>query len=275
LSPLEPKTVKLYLLGQLDQPSQTQIEEDLVTSATLYDEISIAEDELTDQYLANELSDAERQSFESHFLSAPERRQKVRFARTFRRYVERAAESSHQDTKAPSVETVQPRVDPIAKRAGLFSFLPFQNPIAAYALAAAVVIAVIGISWIGFNSLRREPGGSGKVVAISLTPGQIREDGETKSIAIAPDTESVQLNLELPANEYQAYKAELLTSERQSLRVSEDLRPESVGGKKLINFTIPAELLRRDDYRVRLSGRSAAGGYEPLSSYTFRVTDNR
>lgn len=275
MSPLEPNTVKLYLLGQLDQPSQTRIEEDLLTSATLYDEVLLAEDELTDKYLANELSDAERQSFESHFLTAPERRQKLRFARTFRRYVEKAAESSNQDSKAPSVEPVQPRVDPIAKRPGLFSFLPFQNPIAAYALAAAVVIAVIGISWIGFNSLRREPRGSGKVMAVSLTPGQIREDGATKSIAIAPETDSVQLNLEIPANEYQGYKAELLTSERESLLVREDLRSESVGAKKLINFKIPANLLKRDDYRVRLSGRSAAGSYEPLSSYTFRVTDNR
>lgn len=275
MRPLEPNTVKLYLLGQLDQPSQTQIEEDLLTSTTLYDEISLAEDELTDQYLANELSDAERQSFESHFLTAPERRQKLQFARAFRRYVEKAAESSYQDTKAPSVETVKPGVDPQAQRGGLFSFLPFQNPIAAYAFAAAVMIAVIGISWLGFNSLRPEPRGPGKVLAVSLTPGQIREDGETKSIAIVPETESVQLNLELPANEYQGYKAELLTSERQSLLVREDLVPETVDGKKLINFTIPAELLKRDDYRVRLSGRSAAGSYEPFSSYTFRVTNNR
>ena len=274
MSPLEPKTAKLYLLGQLDQTSLTQIEQELLTSATLYDEILLAEDELTDQYLANELSEEERRSFETHFLSTPERLQKLRFARTFRRYVGDAAESL-QDATPASVEPTAAPFKPIAKKGGLLSFLPIQNPVAAYALAAAVVIGFIGISWIAFNSLRPTPRGSGKLLIVSLTPGLTRENGEIKSITIAPETESVQLNLELPATEFPGYQAELLTGERESLLVKADLRPESVDGKRFINFTIPAELLKRNDYRVRLSGRTAAGTYEPLSSYTFRVTDNR
>lgn len=272
MSPLEPKTAKLYLLGQLDQTSLTQIEQELLTSATRYDEILLAEDELTDQYLANELSEDERRNFEKHFLSTPERLQKLRFARTFRRYV---GEAALQDATPQSVERTPTPFKPIAKKPGLLSFLPIQNPVAAYALAAAVVIAFIGISWMAFNSLKRTPRGSGNLLIVSLTPGLTRENGETKSFAIAADTESVQLNLELPANEFPGYEAELLTSERESLLVKADLRPESVEGKRSINFTIPAELLKRNDYRVRLSGRTAAGTYEPLSSYTFRVTDNR
>jgi hypothetical protein len=274
LSPLEPETAKLYLLGQLDQTSLTQIEQELLTSATLYDEILLAEDELTDQYLANELSEEERRSFETHFLSSPERLQKLRFARAFRRYVGEAGESL-QDATSGSVKPAPTPFKPIAKKSGLLSFLPVQNPIAAYALAAAVVIGFIGISWIAFNSLKPPPRGSGKLLIVSLTPGLTRENGEIKSFAVAADTDSVQLNLELPANEFPGYQAELLTGERESLLVKADLRPESIDGKGFINFTIPAALLKRNDYRVRLSGRTATGTYEPLSSYTFRVTDNR
>src|ERR1044071_3387655 len=68
-----------YLLGQADPEESSSFEERLVTEKDFYDELTIAEDELIDQYLDGDLTRVEREQFESHFLSSPDRRQKVRF----------------------------------------------------------------------------------------------------------------------------------------------------------------------------------------------------
>jgi hypothetical protein len=75
----------------------------------------------------------------------------------------------------------------------------------------------------------------------------------------------------LESDEYQSYRAELLSSERTGLLVKEDLKAESEAGKRVVKLTIPAELLKRDDYRVKVSGRRRDGSYEGIASYTFRV----
>jgi hypothetical protein len=272
LNQVEPETIKMYLLGQLDQAKLAQLEERLLTDATFFDELSIAEDELTDQYLAGELSDEERRDFETHFLSAPERRQKLRFARSLKRYVSQAIGTSAQEDHEPSISYAGDTAEPRSKKRPFFSFLP-QKPAIAYSLAAAVILAIIGISWVVFNNLRPTPRGTGNVLVVTLTPGLVRETGEIKSIHIPPGTDSVRLQLGLIADEYQSYRAELITSERAGVLVEENLRPELAAGNKIINLTIPVDLLKHDDYRVRLSGRHTDGSYEDIGSYVFRVVE--
>jgi hypothetical protein len=272
LSQLEPEIIKLYLLGRLDQAKLVPLEERLLTDETFFDELAIAEDELTDQYLANELTDEERRDFETYFLSTPERHQKLRFARNLRRYVTNSIEvGAHRDDEPPIAVARETR-EARSKKHPFFSFLPAQNPVIAYSLAAAVLIGFVGISWMVFNNLTPGPRGPENVLVVSLRPGLTREAGEIKSIHIPPGTGSVQLQLELISDEYESYRAELLTSERAGLLLNENFKPESLAGNKIINFTVPAELLKRDDYRVKLSGRRTDGNYEDIASYAFRVT---
>jgi len=60
----------------------------------------ISEDELIDQYLKDQLTPAESEAFENHFLRAPERQQKLRFAKALKKLV---AEQSSAD--APVAES--------------------------------------------------------------------------------------------------------------------------------------------------------------------------
>jgi hypothetical protein len=271
LNQFEQGTTRLYLLGKLDETRQAQIEERLLTDEAFYDELAMAEDDLTDQYLANQLSDEERSSFEKYFLATPERLQKLRFARSLKRYVDQAAGRSAKEENEPSFAHPGGATESRSKKRPFFSFLPIQNPVVAYSLVAAVLLAITGISWTVFNNLRPASRAPGNVLLVTLMPGLIREGGETKTINIPPSTDSVQLQLGLESDEYQSYRAELLTSERAGLLVKKDLKAESKDGKKVINLTVPAELLKRDDYRVKLSGRRLDGSYEDIASYTFRV----
>lgn len=80
--------IRLYLLGRLEPGHRfQQVEERMLTQDDYYEELLIVEDEMIDLYLAGALSPDERESFERHFLKTPERRRKLNFARTLRRYV--------------------------------------------------------------------------------------------------------------------------------------------------------------------------------------------
>jgi CHAT domain-containing protein/lipopolysaccharide biosynthesis regulator YciM len=82
--------VRQYLLRQLSEDEQRIIEQRLLTEDDLFEELEIAEDELIDEYLAGELSVDEHKTFEQNFLVAPERKQKLRFAKALKRQMSTA-----------------------------------------------------------------------------------------------------------------------------------------------------------------------------------------
>jgi CHAT domain-containing protein len=95
LSTEEQGSIKQYLLGELAPENRRQeLEERILTDDEFFEEILVAEDELTDQYLDGALTDRERERFENHFLSTPERRQKLNFARAMKRYISTATTTS-------------------------------------------------------------------------------------------------------------------------------------------------------------------------------------
>lgn len=271
----EQDTFRQYLLGQLPQEGSARLEERLLAEGAVYEALLIAEEELIDEYLSEKLASTERQSFEAYFLLAPERQQKLRFGRAFHKYVGLAKASQPQEDLAAenaSAETVA-AVKRLTKR-NFFSFLPYTNPIISYSLAAAVLLIVGGLSWAVFNGWRQAPPHQpGNVYVVKLTPGLTRDSGELKRLLIPPGTDTVHLRLILTPDEAQSYRAELLASERASLLVIDDLKLQSQNGQRFITFTLPTKILKRDDYQVRVSGRSADGNYEEIAGYQFRVVE--
>ena len=257
----EQEVIRQYLLGLLPPERLPQLEERLLSDSVLYEELLIAEDELIDQYCTNELSEAERKSFETRFLLTPERQQKIRFARTLKKYVA---------TVEPRKLAPEPRPAPVK----FFSFL--RNPIVASSLAAAVLLLIVGSSWV-FVRNWRPPGPlqpeSRNVLAVVLTPGLTREGGETKRISIPPGIETVQLRLELSAINYQTYRVVLLTGESANVWSRENLKPETLAGEKFLRVNLPAKTLRRDDYRIKVSGWLGDDNYEDIGRYPFRVVE--
>ena len=87
--------IRRYLLGQLSDGAQEELEQDLLANEELFEELLVSEDELIDEYLGGKLNADERASFEKHFLSTPERHEKLKFGRAFDRYL------SSQVSEAP------------------------------------------------------------------------------------------------------------------------------------------------------------------------------
>jgi hypothetical protein len=271
----EKQTIRHYLLGQAMPDDSSQLEEGLLTDSALFQELLIVEDELVDQYLSDELSPNERQSFETHFLVAPEHQRKLGFGRALHRYMDAAASSEPlEDYAAENLSDENPGVVKPPPKRGLFSFRPFSNPLISYSLAAAILLIVGGVSWLVLNNWRQQtPGQSGTVYVATLTPGLTRAGGEFKRLSFPPDTSTVQLRLVLKSDEDQSYRAELLTSERASVLVVDDLKPQTQDSERFIILSIPTRILKRDDYEVKVSGRQAEGSYQETDRYQFRVVE--
>lgn len=273
----EQETIRRYLLGQASPEDSSKVEERLLADDEFYQELLIVEDELIDLYISGELSEPEREGFEPHFLLPPERQQKLRFARSLKKYVNSVGTTQPHEiaTKDCSEDTAKV-AEPSPGKRPFFSFLPFGNPIVSYALAAAVLLIVGGASWVVFKNwstpASREPG---RVFAVVLTPGLTRDDGEVKKIVIPPGTDTVQLQLQIvSADQYQGYRASLQTSEGEEKLKVNDLKATSIGTSVVVPLQLNAGLLPRGDYYVKLSGLAPGGEYEDVGRYSFRVVIN-
>ena len=76
-----------YLLGELPEEEMLKLEETYFLDEGAFNDLQAAERELIDRYLERRLSEHERHKFETFFLSSPARKERLRFARSFRRYL--------------------------------------------------------------------------------------------------------------------------------------------------------------------------------------------
>ena len=271
----EQEYLRRYLLGSLPPEEIAALEERLLTDTVFYDELLMVEDELIDQYLSGEQSGAERESFEAHFSLAPERQQKVRFARALKKYLSRIDELEPEDVVIAEASLSGPAspVDPSKSKRSFLPFLP-TNHILAYSLAATFVVVIGLVTWMAVNRLKNPGlGETGQVLAVVLTPGLSRslDSGQIKKISIPPETQTLELQLELPKAEYASYRAEVLRSDQTIVATIEGLKPATTSAKASITVPVSASLIKREDYSVKLAGKRADGIYEDVAGYVFRV----
>lgn len=254
----------------------SQAEELLMAESNFYEELLIVEDELVDQYVRRQMSESDRADFENYFLKSLEHQQKLRFARALTRYVEHSAlpgelgvERSPESNAFPLADT-----DGVIRRGTSaprrFGFWPFQSPALNYALAAVLVIGMLGVGWMVLRGLQST--GPGRVFEATIFPGGLtREGGQIQTISIPPGTDTLRVDLTLAAEQYQDYKIELVASDGSSILTREQLKSTQDSGKRFLAIDIPANLLRADIYRIKLGGRTT-GSYDSLPTYTFQIT---
>jgi hypothetical protein len=262
-------TLRDYLLGTLPEAARQPVEERLLTDRPFLEELIAAEDELIDEHLAGALSPAETQNFTNHFLNTDERRNKLQFARAFRRYVaaHAPAEAVEPETEPAPVLVLPPVPPPDPGGWSLRALFSRRNPGFAFAFVAALLLVVAGVTWVA--ALR--PHASGRVVAVYLTPGLVRDAGNGAQLALVPGTDAAELRLELPRADYAAYKADLQTPEGRTVQTAAGLKPATVEGRRVVALQVPGELLPAGDYQLRLSGTDASGNTEVAGRYYFRV----
>lgn len=145
--PINDELIVRYLLGDLPEERQTEIEDRAFQDEQYLRDILAAESDLIDEYVRGELTDSARRQFESRFLSSAERRQKVEFARALARVT-------------PEFAVIEKSIRPASVPAGVSwtsavaAFLRGLNVAAKFSLAAAALLVVIGGSWLIAERLR-------------------------------------------------------------------------------------------------------------------------
>jgi hypothetical protein len=256
--------LRRYLLGLLVSEEQQRFEEQLLIDDEYLEELSVAEDELIDSYVRGSLSDKDRERFEQHFLVAKERQRKLSFAQTLHKYVAVSpltrGVGQHQE-----VSVWKRFVPPLLHR----------QPALAFSVVAALVIVILGGSWLIVRSVwvRDQTRGDrhSSTLAITLRPGVERDTGETKRVTIPADVSALQLHLVLSRDEHQSYRAVLERDDGNEVLSADNLKPESLERERVLILSLRAGLLVRGDYRIKLSGLDPDRRLEEIGKYHFRV----
>src|SRR2546423_854790 len=257
--------MRQYLLGEIDENRRDTLEERLMLDESFNDELSAAEDDLIDAYLADELTDAERDSFKRSFLSTPERRRKLTFARTFRRYVSNARHAETDTAKERDVPPV-PRPTPFS-----LAWLMQHRALGA-SLAALLLLAVAFGAYRAFVS-RSGTGGeraalereiaelnsAGRDVArapsinVTLSPGLVRSSDGVQIVNLTAGIAVVKLQLLITASEYESYRAALESEKGEEVFTLGGLKDANENGVRVVPLNIPAHALESGVFRLKLS----------------------
>ena len=139
------KLISQYLLGELSEEQQVEIEDRAFSDKEYLATITAVENDLIDEYVCGDLTAADRQRFESRFLASAERRKRVEFARALRTVV--------SESTAPEKKVVQTGKT-WSWRESLYAFLSGLNPAARLAFVAATILVVVGAAWLFAETLR-------------------------------------------------------------------------------------------------------------------------
>ena len=298
--------IRRFLFGRLSPAEQTTLEEHLFTDDSLEARVRLAEFDLTDDYALERLSAADREAFEERFLLSAERKRKLTVSTALR---DRFASASTEATTAPKgakastserfrllfgfnqrawrlafgvailvvlvgmvwLLVKEPRIKEGIK-AGIFNR---RAPVPA---PSAPRMAEHSNNTSSMPEHRitplpmppHEPTASPAILSVELFSDASR-DRDTIPLIDLPKGEHdiVRLQLARKPNQTGRYRADLLTTDGQSIFSSQALQSNDTDAGK-VDFDVPAALLKTGDYRVSLR-RADDGSKKTVASYYFRV----
>jgi anti-sigma factor RsiW len=299
------KLIARYLLGELSEAEQTQLEEHAFSNSDYMHHVRAVEKDLVDEYARGELSGPEREAFERRFFVSESRRRQIEFARALMQV------SRETPAIASSAAT--------SWWNALILFGRGLNPALKFALAALALFMVIGGLWLFRESTRspreqaqiqppseatpraqenatpkstaeqraqnepqatpspaNHPEGRGTpppvVASLLILPGTSRGAESRPRLTIEPATSTAQLRVVLESgDEYKTYGLQLRTISGKVVRSQTGLTAHAGRVGRAVLLTVPANLLTTGDYELTLSGIDEQKRAEPLGYYYFSV----
>jgi hypothetical protein len=286
--------LRRYVLGRSSADERDRIEREYFDDPEALQLVCAAEDDLIDDYLSNSLVDEERDHFEEYYLAAPQHRTRVGVARALR-------------TAAPPSND---RIEPTWWTTNLWGVRGWPR-FARVAVVAALVLLVGAVVLLlrsrsepdtaivtttppsppaatsasaPSDRERREPEAPGRdeqpaappavapIVALSISPINVRGTGEPVSISIPPGTRAVRLLLQGEAAEPPLARGRAIVRTVPGREVWRGpTSPRSTSASLLARIDVPAGRLPPDDYIVELLTLDAAGREVERYRYFFRV----
>jgi hypothetical protein len=293
--------LRKYLLGQLRQEDQERLEERLMTDAGFVEYLQAFESELADEYAAGLLRGADKEAFEKVFLAHPTRQRQLEFARTLQLF----AQKSHlplvfpQKTWTSIFASLRPYrfamiTSCLIVLVGGIWIGSYITDLQRQLLSVTAQQSELEREHQNLtrnlqqelaekDRLREEleslhsassPTQGSRVlsfVTVSLMPGVVRDAGGLQRVVIPSGTDAARLDLVLETDEFPAYEAVLQTPEGNPVWTQKGLRSIKTQAGGTLSILLTREILKPQDYVLRISGVPAAGSPEPVSTYYFRV----
>jgi hypothetical protein len=122
------------------------------------------------------------------------------------------------------------------------------------------------------QQLKNPPLAQPTVVSFVLTASLLRSAEKTKQLVIPRGASFVQLQLDLESRiDYKSYRAVLETDEGEEIWSQDLTAARATQTGKAVVLRLPALVLDEGDYLLKLSGANAAGVFEEIDEYFFRV----
>ena len=269
--------IRQYLLGELDEHDQEQLEQRVITNPDYKEEVLITEEELLEEFVNGTLSRREHELFTRMYSSSPAKRRKVKIAQALNRH---ATEHS-------------PVVQPLAHKSwakSLFELFSTKNRFHQLSLAALILIFIAGsilVYWLISRERRAEYDAllrlnqfgsellqaDSSLVPVPLPPLTFRGTGEPRNISITKQTKTVQLWLPVPSGGAYSFRAVLKRGDGSEVFTLEDLRARQIDQRSMLVLQIPAQMLTPQRYQLEIFEKRADGTYETPSIYPLNVTE--
>jgi len=136
--PNSERVIARYLLGELPEEQQVEIEDRAFADKDYLASITAVENDLIDEYVREELSETDRRKFENRFLASTERRKRVEFARALANMAFEA-KAAEKPGRAPAA---------VSWRDALEAFIAGFNPFGKFALATMTLLIMAGGAWL-------------------------------------------------------------------------------------------------------------------------------
>ena len=301
-----------YLLGELGEKEQSQVEERYFLDKSYRRELQAAERDLIDSYVLDDLPRREREQFEKYFMRLPIRKERVEFARALAKSISPTKmATSAADSKRRSVSWSD----------SLLTFINAKRR--ATALAAATVVAIVGGLWLiiavknqtfqktsdvvtrkqdsppqtsqqpasespqpgqgmdepePMGNRSPEPGkptpkASSRIATFVLTPNSVRGSAEAKDLIIERGKQIIRFQISLEDGEHKNYEYALLTPEGERVWNDKKVSIKTTEYGKVVFLEVPAKILEGRDYVLKLSAITADGESKDVGKYYFKVVN--
>jgi hypothetical protein len=248
-----------YLLGDLTEEEQTQIEELFLADNEYFEQLAAVEDALIDDYAQGALNEYERRKIESLLLSSPRQAREIEFVKDLISYV--SAHPSVEQNEQSSIQSERP-----GKLRSLLALLRVRNPGKRFSIAVALLLIAFGLYMAFWNlTLQR------KIARMEAQQAVLEKSDQELQQQIGKQEnshEAIVQELEAERRKRDQLEQELAALQESRLQNSTndiailDLRTDSAsrGGGELRVVRIRPELSRLQ-IRINLGGKGDYKSY--------------
>jgi len=271
------------------------LEEEYSAGDEVFEELVAAENDLIDSYVGGRLSEAERARFENRFLNTPEQREQVEFARSLMNYDVLGHRNPSRGGRSllPFLPSLSPWRELVAGAVLVIAIVGYSwMALANWQLRQGLeqMQTRQGSLQQADDELRRQltnlqervaassdqqeaeqPPGS-TMIAISLASDLTRSGGKQTTLPLSSGISKVLLVLNREPDSYLTYNVVLETVDGVQIWQEKGLTAQSArNGGKVIQVEVSPNILRSNDYVLKLFGNASLGNAREAAVYSFRV----